>query len=158
MRVMGAASEGRSSAQRRYATDSDIDIEPCAAVGLDQRSCLQLLLFKKNHKLRLQLCSKCEYCLMIKPRMDVLWRKQDMCVVVGPKPLFSHVAQGRISPDENTLLFSGQESTKTMGDRVSDTSGLALGRTSVQQEYAGQCAREREGQADAASLFHKTGL
>lgn len=81
-----------------------------------------------------------------------------MCVVVGPKPLFSQVAQERISPDENTLLFSGQESTKTMGDRVSDTSGLALGRTSVQQEYASQCAREREGQADAASLFHKTGL
>jgi hypothetical protein len=132
MRVISAAPEGSASAAVRQTTNSDDEIEASAAMGLDQRSRLQLLLFKNEHKVSLQFCGESEYRLAIKSRPNVLWGRQDRCIVVGAKPFFSHIDRGRISPDENALPLSWQESMKTMGDRESNASWWRFGGATVQ--------------------------
>jgi len=72
MRVIGAASEDRSLTHLRDATNSDAEIETWAAMRLDQRSRLQLLLFEKEYKFCPQFGCESEYYFMIKPGVGLL--------------------------------------------------------------------------------------
>lgn len=125
---------------------------------LDQRSRLQLFLFKKQHEFGSQLICNTEYFLTIKSRVDPLWRSQDRGVVVGSKPLFSDLDQGRLSPDENALLFNGQFRVKPVGDGEVDASRRTFGSASLDQDCDEKKTGECESCGNATSSFHKKEL
>ena len=71
------------------------------------------------------------------------------------KPLFSHIEQRTLTPDENALLLSGQERVKAVGDGEADGSRRMLGSAPFSEKYDGKKTSERESYYDAISSLHQ---
>jgi len=66
--------------------------------------------------------------------------------MMGPQPFHGHIGEGRIPPDQDSLLGSWQDGMGTICDRKSDAGRRSFGRASLHKKHDGQKTKPLDSQ------------
>ena len=73
--------------------------------------------------------------------------------MMRPQPFHGYIGEGRIPPDQDSLLGSWQDGMGTACDRKSDAGRRNFGRASLYEKHDGNKAKHRDNQTEGEGVW-----